>query len=56
MLVFGLIGSVVSVPLWAMNKINDRQMIGITLILSWMALWYTAILTIYEAKRQNNAD
>lgn len=54
MLIFGVVGFLVSFPLWFFNKMDDRQMLGITLVLSWAALWYTAILTIYEARRQNS--
>jgi hypothetical protein len=52
MLGVGLVGFVVTFPLWLMGTIDDRMMLGITLVLSWAALWYTAILTIYEAKRE----
>lgn len=51
MLVLGLAGFGVTFPLWLLDLINDRMMLGITLILSWMALWYTAILSIYEARK-----
>lgn len=50
MLIIGLVGFAVTFPLWLMNIINDRMMLGITLVLSWMALWYTAVLFIYEAR------
>lgn len=49
MLIIGLVGFAVTFPLWLMNLIDDRMMLGITLVLSWGALWYTAILAIYEA-------
>lgn len=52
MLVTGVIGFLVSFPLWLMGAIDDRMMLGITLVLSWAALWYSAALFIYEA-RQN---
>ncbi len=51
MLGVGVIGFLVTFPLWLANVIDDRMMLGITLVLSWAALWYTAILSIYEAKR-----
>lgn len=50
MLIVGLVGFAVTFPLWLMNVIDDRMMLGITLVLSWGALWYTAILFIYEAR------
>lgn len=52
MLIVGLVGFGVTFPLWLLDKINDRMMLGITLVLSWAALWYTAILSIYEAKKE----
>ena len=52
MLFIGLAGFAVTFPLWLMGTIDDRMMLGITLVLSWAALWYTAILSIYEAKRE----
>jgi hypothetical protein len=52
MLIIGVVGFVVTFPLWLLGKIDDRMMLGVTLVLSWAALWYTAILTIYEAKRE----
>jgi hypothetical protein len=52
MLIIGVVGFLVTFPLWLMNLINDRMMLGITLVLSWAALWYTAILSIYEAKKE----
>lgn len=54
MLIIGIIGFLVSFPLWYYNKLDDRMMLGITLVLSWAALWYTAVLTIYEARRQRD--
>lgn len=51
MLAVGVVGFLVTFPLWLMNVIDDRMMLGVTLVLSWAALWYTAILSIYEAKR-----
>lgn len=52
MLIVGLVGFVVTFPLWLTGRIDDRMMLGITLVLSWAALWYTAILTIYEAGKE----
>lgn len=42
MLIVGLVGFFVSFPLWMFDKISDRQMLGLTLTLSWAALWYEA--------------
>lgn len=52
MLIVGLVGFVVTFPLWLLGTINDRQMLGITLVLSWAALWYSAVIAIMEAKRE----
>jgi flagellar biosynthesis protein FliR len=54
MLVIGIVGFLVSFPLWLMNKIDDRQMLGLTLVLSWAALWYSAYIAIKEANRTDN--
>lgn len=52
MLIIGVIGFFVTFPLWLMGIITEKAMLGITLVLSWAALWYTAILSIYEAKKE----
>lgn len=46
MLIVGFVGFFVTFPLWLMNKIDDRMMLGITLVLSWAALWYSAFIAI----------
>lgn len=40
LLIAGIAGLVICMPLWLMNLISDRAMLGITLALSWMALIY----------------
>lgn len=50
MLVVGLIGFGISFPLWLKGKIDERTMIGLTLALSWAALWYSALTTLFVAK------
>lgn len=52
MLAIGVIGFLVTFPLWFTNRISDRQMLGLTLVLSWAALWYAAALFIYEARKK----
>lgn len=42
LLAVGVVGFLVTFPLWLRNKLTDRAMIGITLVLSWAALWYAA--------------
>lgn len=54
LLIIGIVGFLVTFPLWLANGIDDRMMLGITLVLSWASLWYTAILFIHEAR--NNRD
>lgn len=46
-----VVGFGVTFPLWLLDAITDRQMLGITLALSWAALWYSAVLFLFEAKR-----
>lgn len=40
MLIFGISGLAICMPLWLMDIISDRAMLGITLGLSWLALVY----------------
>lgn len=50
MLIIGIVGFLVSFPLWLMGLINDRMMLGITLVLSWAALWYSAYIALLETE------
>lgn len=50
MLTVGLVGFAVSFPLWLKGKLDERTMIGVTLALSWAALWYSALTTLFVAK------
>lgn len=52
MLIVGVIGFLVTFPLWLLGLINDRAMLGLTLVLSWAALWYAAVIAVMEAKRE----
>lgn len=36
-------------PLWAFSVLSDWMMLGVTLILSFAALWYAAFLAIEQA-------
>lgn len=49
MLIVGLGGFAISFPLWLKGKVDDRTMIGMTLALSWAALWYSALTTLFVA-------
>lgn len=51
MLAIGVGGFAVSFPLWLMGGIDDHAMLGLTLVLSWAALWYAAFIAIMEARR-----
>lgn len=51
LLAISVIGFGVTFPMWLLDKLDDRSMLGITLALSWAALWYSAVLFIFEAKR-----
>lgn len=53
MLTIGILGFLVSFPLWLMGYINEKAMLGVTLVLSWAALWYAAFIAIMEAKRED---
>lgn len=50
MLVIGFIGFFVTFPLWLSGLISDRTMLGITLVLSWAALWYSAFIAVVQDK------
>lgn len=50
MLGIGIVGFLVTFPLWLLDLISERAMLGITLVLSWMALWYAALLAIQSAR------
>ncbi len=47
----GIVGFIVTFPLWLKEKLSDRAMIGITLVLSWAALWYTAFIAIIQSSK-----
>lgn len=50
MVVIGLVGALVSLPAWLWSaKITDRHLIGLTLVLSWLALTFAG-LTALAAK------
>lgn len=40
MFLAGVVGFLLTFPMWLMGIINDRAMLGLTLCLSWAALWY----------------
>lgn len=50
MLGIGVIGFLITFPLWLLDLLSDRAMLGITLALSWAALWYAALLAIQAAR------
>ena len=49
MLIAGTIGGAVSMWAWRQDKINEKQMVGLTLLLSWLALVFSAITTLFVA-------
>jgi flagellar biosynthesis protein FliR len=49
LMAIGIIGFFVTFPLWFKDKLSDRHMIGLTLVLSWAALWYTAFIAIIQS-------
>lgn len=51
LLAAGVVGFVVSFPLWLLGAIGDHAMLGVTLVLSWAALWYAAFLAIQNARQ-----
>lgn len=49
LLALSVVGFGVTFPLWLMDLLSDRAMLGITLALSWAALWFSAALFVFEA-------
>lgn len=43
-----IVGFFVTFPLWFFGILSDRQMLGITLVLSWAALWYESFLNAIQ--------
>jgi hypothetical protein len=50
--VVSIVGFGVTFPLWLTGRISERAMLGITLALSWAALWYEALNGIRLAKAE----
>lgn len=49
-IVVGVGGFAVTFPLWLLNLISNRAMLGITLALSWAALWYSGFNAVQITK------
>ena len=47
LLVAASIGMVWSWYLWRRDRISEKSMVGLTLLLSWLALVYSAVTTIF---------
>lgn len=47
LMAFSVAGMGVSMYWWARDKITTRAMVGLTLGLSWLALTYSAITTLF---------
>ena len=47
LLVSASLGMAWSWHLWRHNKISEKSMVGLTLLLSWLALVYSAATTIF---------
>lgn len=52
LLVAGLTGFLITFPAWLMGWIDDRTMLGITLALSWAALWYEGFNAVQIAHKE----
>lgn len=50
MLVAGIVGFIVTFPLWLRGRLDERMMLGLTLVLSWAALWYAALTALLVTK------
>ena len=49
MMIGGTLGMIVSMMAWRKGRINEKQMVGLTLGLSWLALVFSAITTLFVA-------
>lgn len=55
LLIGSTVGLAVSMPMWLLNLISDRMMLGITLALSWLALMFEAFNAVQIA-HDNGSD
>lgn len=49
MFIVSIAGFLITFPLWVFGVLTDRQMLGITLVLSWAALWYAAYIALIQS-------
>lgn len=49
LLIASVAGLATTFPLWLLNLISDRTMLGVTLALSWLALIFEAWTTLQVA-------
>lgn len=53
MLVSSIVGLAVTMPLWLLDLISDRMMIGVTLALSWLALLYEGVNAVHLTRQDD---
>lgn len=53
MLIGGMSGFAITFPLWMTGRLSERTMLGITLALSWAALWYEAFNAIQISRTKD---
>ena len=56
LLVFSVIGMIVNVTLYLLNVIDEKMLLLITLILSWLAITFTALDVVISSDVRNNVD
>lgn len=49
----GVLGFGLAQPLWAFGVLSEWMMLGVTLVLSFAALWYAAIIAVEETRHAN---
>lgn len=49
LLIFGAVGLVLTLPAWLLGWVDNRALLGVTLVLSWLALVYPAIVALWTA-------
>lgn len=52
-LILSVLGFLVTFPMWLLGVLDVRMMIGITLALSWAALWYAAAMFLDNVKEMH---
>jgi flagellar biosynthesis protein FliR len=50
LLLISIVGLVVTFPMWLRHKIDTRFTVGLTLVLSWLALSYAPVTALFVSR------